>query len=131
MKCVKSSLSSVVKTEIILDIMQQNVLKMHEVTSRVSENIRMLYLKTFNDTNDIPKLDTKLFIKVVNDTCKELNLDKKYLTVPLQYYFTQFKTVVDNNIWMRYYGRLKKYVSVCSKCNKCRSIQAGARSFAS
>ena len=61
MKCVKSSLSSVVKTEIILEIMQQNVLKMHEVTSRVSENIRMLYLKTFNDTNDMPKLDTKLF----------------------------------------------------------------------
>ena len=47
---------------------------------------------------------------MVNDTCDELNLDKEYLTVPLQYYFTQFKTAVDNNIWMRYYGRLKKYV---------------------
>ena len=99
--CRKTSLTSIVRAKEHLKITNDLVVRLHKVATLATQNFRLTLLQGH------VSLTQKLFLEHVKGVD---SVDKKYLSSgPLKYFWTNYKRVFENNIWMHYGNRLVKH----------------------
>ena len=115
--CRKTSLTSIVRAKEHLKITNDLVVRLHKVATLATQNFRLTLLQGH------VSLTQKLFLEHVKGVD---SVDKKYLSSgPLKYFWTNYKRVFENNIWMHYGNRLVKHARNTFNIIKKEAVQEG------